>query len=270
MPEVRVSHLLIVGVILVIIATPILIFVGWLAIPSFDLFGWKTPDLNQQTMNKGIDTGLAAAAGFNPAKSPTEAMDKFREAIKGRKYKFAALYVNKEYAEQLNRSHDNAAEFGGLVDKIRNWGDNHGILSDKAKIALFQIDPFPTTFKAGPAPKQDGDKAYGNYLWELPKLDNPNTNILEDVRTSMDPRMFMTVLSPPVFKGKLEFVKSGEEWKLNVPMTPAWETEIGYFNDKTKTYVTALNGFWSDINRNQFESKAKFESELFAKLRESK
>ncbi len=269
MPEVRVSHLLIVGVILVIIATPILIFLGMLAIPSFDLFGWKTPDLNQQTLNKGLDTGLAAAAGFNPAKSPTEAMDKFREAIKGRKYKFAAIYVSKEYADQLNRSHDNAAEFGALVDKIRNWGDNKGILSDKAKIALFSIDPFPSNFKAGPAPKQEGDKAYGNFVWEKIKLENPNANILEDVK-SMDPRMFQNILSYQAFNGKLEFVKTGEEWKINVPMTPAWETEIGNFNDKTKTYVTALSAFWNDVNRERFESKAKFESELFSQLRASK
>jgi hypothetical protein len=197
-------------------------------------------------------------------------MDKFREAIRARKYKFAAVYVTKDYADELERVNTNAAELGEVIDKIRNWGDNKGILSDKSKIALYQVDPFPPTFKVGAAPKIEGNKAYSFYIWEVPKLDNPATNILLDVKSTMDYKMFVHILSRPAFGPKTELIKEGEEWKINIPMTPEWQAEIGYFNDHAKTYSTALTSFWNDINRDRFESKAKFESELFSQLRASK
>lgn len=267
----RVSHLAIGGVVLVLIGAPILIFLGLLAIPSFEIpfLGWKTPSLNQRAINEQIDAGLATAAGFTPAKNPTEAMDKFKEAIHARKYKFAAIYCTKSYAEMLERSHDNAVELGTLLDKIRNWGDNKKILSDKTKIALHSIDPFPTNFKSGTPPKQDGDKAYATYEWEKVKLENPGSHILEEVK-QMDVRMFQNVLSSKAFNGKIEIVKVGEDWKLNIPVTPVWEAEVAHFNEQCKTYVTGLNGFWTDINREVYDSKGKFESEFLGKLRAAK
>ena len=269
MPEMRVSHLLILVVILAVIATPFLVCFGFLVIPSVDLFGWKTPELNKKTMEEGIDKGLATAAGYTPAKSPQEAMDQFRKAIQERKYKFAAIYVTKPYGEQLERAHDSAKELGEKIDRIRNFGDNKKILSDKVKLALYRIDPFPTNFKSGAAPKQEGDKATGKYVWELQKLENPGANIFEDVQ-SMDAQMFKNVLRGTFFLGQLNLVKVGDDWKIDVPMNPVWEADISHFVEHSKTHVTGLDGFVNDMTREQFDSKAKFESELFAKFRNAK
>lgn len=270
MPEMRVSHLCIGLIIVVLIGAPILIFFGLVAIPSFDLFGWKTPGLNKKNLGEAVDASMATAAGFTPAKNPTEAMDKFREAIKSRKYKFAAIYCTKDYAEMLKRSHNSASELGGMIDKIHNWGDNKKILSDKTKLVLYTIDPFPQNFESGPPPKLEGDdKAYAAYKWEPLKLENLGTNLVEEMK-SMDPRMFQNVLSFRVFNGKIELVKVGEDWKLNIPINPAWTTEVAHYNEHSKTYVTGLEGFWADINRMQFDSKGAFEGAVLEKLRAAK
>ena len=267
----RLSHLAAGGCLLVVVGAPILIFAGVLAIPSFEIpgLGWKTPSLRQSDMKEGTEKVRATAAGFIPAKNATEAMDKFKEAIHRRDYKFGSIYTTKEYADQLNRAHDSAVELTNMLDKIRNWGDNKKILSDKTKIGLHAIDPFPTNFKGGIPPKTDGDKATATYEWEKVKLENPGSNIFEEMK-GMDPRMFQNVLSSRAFNGQIELVKEGEAWKLKVPMTPAWEGEITHFIEHSKTYVTGLEGFWADINREQFDSKAKFESELLGKFRAAK
>ncbi|MBI1832990.1 MAG: hypothetical protein HYR84_16240 [Planctomycetes bacterium] len=160
--EIRVSHLIIVIVLLVIVAVPILIFFG--VIPGF----WF---LTRESMDKG----LAGAQGYTAAKTPGEAMDKFREAIHARDYNNAAYYTTKAYGDALKKSHDKARKLGGLIDKIRSWADNKSLMTDKLKVALFTLDPFPKNFKAGEAPKMDGEKkAYGAYKVDLPyTLRNP-------------------------------------------------------------------------------------------------
>src|SRR5438309_11190825 len=106
-------------------------------------------------------------------------------------------------------------------------------MTDKLRITLFRIDPFPKNFKVGPAPKQDGDKkTLWTYVWDPPfTLDNANAApIVENDLKQLDLKMFNNVLFLPgaqqAFLGgitNIPLVKEGEEWKLDIPMTPAWE-----------------------------------------------
>src|ERR1700686_3374904 len=79
--EVRLVHVMVVAIILIVIATPILIFTGVMG-------GIAWLGLTKENMEKTI----AGAKGYTAAKSPTEAMDKFREAIHARDYKSASYY----------------------------------------------------------------------------------------------------------------------------------------------------------------------------------
>ena len=153
MAEVRVSHLLTVTVLAAIVG----FFVASCGLGVIAVGPFK-----KQT----TDDFLASAMGFPPAKTPAEALDKFREAIQARKYTTAARYVTKPYKELLERANPGATEMGSVLDKIYGYAKDNGYVTDKLTFAMYQIDPFPRNFKSGKPPEVKGDKAYGQYQWE--------------------------------------------------------------------------------------------------------
>ncbi len=269
MAEIKVSHFLVVLVVLAGIGVGVLVFVGYLTIPALDIFGFKTPEVGQKNLNKAVDEGTQVAAGYTPAKTPIEAMDKFREAILARKYKSAAIYCTKPYADQLERVADCAAQLGEEIDRIEKYADNKGIRSEKLTYFLHQLDPFPKNFKTGPTPVEDPKdkkKAYGTYVFERFEIKTPPTEMKE-----MDVTMFITVLRPPVvFANKIQLVKEGEDWKLNIPTNAAFEARVGDFKSKCTTYHTALHSLAEDLTRERYATKAELEGDVLAKLRAAK
>jgi hypothetical protein len=258
MPEMRVSRLIIVAILVAVIALPLLVFGG--IIGGF----WF---ITKENMDKGV----ALAKGYTTAKDPAQAMDKFREAIHNRDYKSASYYCTKSYSEMLKRSHDGAAEIGADIDKIRKFGDNSGIMTDKLTIALHRLDPFPKNFKLGPPLKVNdkAEKAKGIFLWDPLPLKNPSLQLPMEVEVNkMDPAMYQNVLAPAaIFAFEIELVREGEEWKLNVPTNQPWELTVNIFNDKYKTYHTGLSAFTNNMTRELYADKATFENGAIEKLR---
>jgi hypothetical protein len=254
--EVRLIHVLILGAVVGVVAVVVLAFSGVLAV------GW----LNQKNLNKLVDDTTNTATGFTPAKTPTEAMDKFHDAIQKRKYKAAALYVTKPYADQLNRANDDAVELGAEIDRILRYADNKKIKTDKLEFFLLSLDPFPKNFKVGAAPVEKGGRATASYTFELVQLKAPPTELKD-----MDFAMFVSPLrAPALVLGNFELVKEGEEWKINVPITPQFEQTVSYCKDKWKTYHTGLHSLADDLSRERYDTKAGLESDVLAKLRAAK
>jgi hypothetical protein len=258
MAEIKVTHFLILAVVVGAVAVVVLAFAGVLGI------GW----LNQKNLKGLVDQGANVATGYTPAKTPTEAMDKFREAILARKYKTAATYCTKPYAEQLERAHDRAVELTEEIDRIERYADNKGIKTEKLGYFLHQLDPFPKNFKTGAAPVEDAKdktKAYGAYIFEPSTLKTPPTEWKD-----MDVDMFVTVLRPPAIVGKIELVKEGEEWKLNITPDALFAARVGNFKEKAKTYVTGLHSLADDLSRERYDTKAGLEGDVLGKLRAAK
>jgi hypothetical protein len=259
MAEIKVTHLLIVLVMVGAVAVVVLAFTGYIAVGF----------LNKKDLNKLVDQGAQTASGYTPAKTPTEAMDKFREAIQARKYKYAAAYCTKPYGEQLERVAEGAAQLGEEIDRIEKYADNKGIKSEKLGYFLHQLDPFPKNFKTGPTPTEDPkdkSKAYGTYVFEKFVIKTQPTEMKD-----MDTTMFFTTLRPPeVFGAKIELVKEGEEWKLNIPTSQNLETRVGNFKEKWKTYHTGLHSLAEDLTRETYATKAALETDVLAKLRAAK
>jgi hypothetical protein len=217
------------------------------------------------------DYYLSSVMGFPPAKTPAEAMDKFREAIQARKYTTAARYVTKPYKELLERANPGATEMGAVIDKIYGYAKDNGYVTDKLAFAMYRLDPFPRNFKSGKPPEVKGDKAYGQYQWEDPP-DLKNKNVVFDQEwKSMDPAMFRNIYAPSaVFGFPIELVKEGEEWKLNIPTNPEWETSVGYFNDNYKRYYNGLTAFKGDMLNNRYPAAKDFEEEVLKAIRNAK
>ncbi len=262
MPEVRVSTVVVVVLILGAVGLVVAGFTGVIAI------GW----FNQKNLKGALTGATAKARGFTPAKTPEEAMEKFREAIERREYQYAAIYCTKPYADFLEKSHENASNLGSIVDKFRNWGDEKSLLTDKLIIALYQIDPFPSNFVVKGTTKEVNGKATGEFQWITPSptTRKPNVTIIEDLK-DMDPRMFTNVLAFGMFSGKMALVKEEDAWKIDVPMNAAWQGEINYFNERSKHYTNRLRGFWDDVNNQRYAGESTgYQSDIFQKFRDAK
>ena len=260
MAEMRMSNVIIVVVLVAIVGVVGAAFLGYISLGP----------LNKKDLTGLVDKGLQTASGFTPAKTPQEAMDKFREAIEARKYKTAATYVTKEYADVLERSHTGAAELGASIDQIREYARNKGLETDKLSFLLHKLDPFPKNLKSGSVPAKKGDKTYGSFTLEGTTFTTPLDKLADSLR-DMDQRMFLNTLGPrDVFSLPIEIVQEGEVWKLNVPMNPVWLAVVGHFNDNWKTYHTGLDSFRGSMLNERFSTPAAFEQEVVEKLRGAK
>lgn len=261
MAEIKVTHVLVVLFVVGAVAVVVLAFTGYVAIGF----------LNKKDLNKLVDQGTQTVTGYTPAKTPTEAMDKFRDAVLARKYKSAAIYCTKPYADLLERSGDNAGELGFAIDKVRDYAKEKGFKTDKMTYVLHHLDPFPKDIKSGTAPTMSGDnKAVGKFEWDLPILETPLPTLLQELK-SMDTRMVNRVLSPRnVFEFPINLVKEGDAWKLDIPVSKEWEREVAYFNDHEKAYHTGLTSFAGDMLNNRFGDKQAFEAEVLSAVRKAK
>ncbi len=253
----RVSSVIIVLVLVGAVGFLVLTFGGWMAV------GW----FRKETFDKG----LAVAQGYTKATTPAEAMDLFRSAIQARNYESASYYCTKDYSEYLKRTHTAAKDLGRELDRIRTFGKEKAILTDKVQIVLHRLDPFPLNFKVGPVPKEDAKgKTVGSFEWQALVLKNPGMvnqiQLQSDVK-DFDWTMFENVLGPPMMFGKVELVKEDDSWKLHIPTNQVWDRGINNFLAKSKTYHTGLGQFAGNMSAERYADPPMFEAEIFSKLR---
>jgi hypothetical protein len=249
MPEVRVSRLLI---FLVLVGGGILVFVFFGS--AIGYWTWEA---------------WSVARGYTGAKTPNEAMVKFNEAIRNRDYDAASRYTSKSYGDLLKQGHGPARDLAREIDQIRKFGENKGLLTDKLILTLQGLDPFPTNFKVGAAPKEDkdGKKAYGRFEVENLILKNPSAALGANDLKDLDPTMYVNVFVAPELFKSVELVKEGEEWKLNVATNQVSERVLNNFLAKHKTYHTGLHTFVTNMSNERYDNPGAFEVEVLNKLR---
>ncbi len=190
-----------------------------------------------------VDRGEKIAKGFTPAKTPKEAMEKFTEAIKKRDYKSASEYCTGDYAEALQKAHEEARALGETIDTVTNLMKEKGLTNDKAKYLLRQLDPFPHDFKVEKVDEPKDGKVTGHFAPIPINLDR--SELGPTPLAQMDPKMFQTNLMPTnelMFNVPLKEVGEGDakSWKLDIPLKPEMRAKIDYYTDHARTYVTAL------------------------------
>src|SRR5206468_1809857 len=92
-------------------------------------------------------TSFEQARGYGPAKSPTEAIDFFKKAIKAHDFETAATYCGPEYAEQLRKAAPAAKPLAEEIDNLNYKMEERKILSEQAKLILALLEPFPTNIE---------------------------------------------------------------------------------------------------------------------------
>jgi hypothetical protein len=213
--------------------------------------------------------GQNIAEGYKPARSPSEAMEQFRKAVKDRNYQAAALYCTGDYAKELERNHKAARSIGQDIDKLLKLMESKNLDSTNSKALLYYLDPFPPNWKVSVEPKKKGDdKAVGGMFAAEESIPQRDPKLF--LQPKLDPRLFDNVLLPRFPKGVVEVTREGSgddaQWKLNIPLHPKQPEAIRLFRDKEKRIQECLTGLIDDARRGVYERKEQFESHMKSKL----
>ncbi len=219
------------------------------------------------------------AQGFGPAKTPTEALDRFRDAVKKRDYETAATFCGPDYAEQMRKAAKGANKLGTAADELmHNVEEVANINSPMGKYVIRLLEPFPRDFKydlldasGRPYAYKEGDTvAYANILLMDGKplnardlYSNQNWNFDERILLSLVP--IGAVGAVPV---KLEGEKE-KAWKIHFPVTPRLRESVDYLKENAGNYARALDNLKYAI-KHEAATKEDFENQLRTQLEKAK
>ncbi len=218
-----------------------------------------------------FNQGKLAAEGFQPAKTPSEAFDRFRKALKERNYEAAQMYLGGDYAEQFHKGAKNAQDLGVAIDNLLSTMETTGTKSDKVKLEMLLLDPFPPNIQVLDV-KQDGDKATAKLTEEI----NTSLQVQGDFADwQVERRMFRSLVPYKMIPviGTVELRKEGDgdkaQWKIFLPVTPDLRLSVDYLADKGSNYKQAINRVKEDL-KNDATTKESLERALRQALEESK
>jgi hypothetical protein len=214
--------------------------------------------------------GKLAAMGYTPAKTPSEALDSFRKAVKERNYEAAEMYLGGDYAEQFHKGAKNGQNLGVAIDNLTSTMQTTGTRSDKVKLVLRLLDPFPATLKVLKVEPAGDNRAYAVLTEESGSPLEIQGNFQD---WTVDARMFRSLFRSVPSDGRVELRKEGDsangQWKILLPVTPALRLCVDYLADNGSNYVNAINRVKEDL-KNDATTKESLENALKKVLEESK
>jgi hypothetical protein len=218
-----------------------------------------------------VNSWIQKSKGFTLAKTPDEALDKFRKAIKERDYESAKLYVAGDYLEQLKLGGEAGNKLGTAIDALTyTFKETKKLKSDKVEFALRLIDPFPPVFEVRDVKKSGDDKATA--LLEFKYGQTVNPGYMADWKYDQNINMALT---PAEFWPQLpvELRKEGtgkeEAWRILFPVTPALRKRVTTLQDYYGNFVQAMNRLNDDLKNNP-STIDNFERELKNELESAK
>jgi hypothetical protein len=248
-------------------ATKVLLFVVVLgALAAAALFTF-VPSTRPDPI-KGVFRRLS---GFTPASTPNDCLDKFKKAIEKRDYETAAQYTTGEYTEFLLKTSKGAQKLGQAVDDLVYNLDKYGVRSDKAKLVLHRIEPFPRSFKVNDV-KTNGDKAVAVLSFEEELLQLKSETNVNDWKVDLN-MVYALLPDVPVnvvsWTMNVELVNEKGSWKINFPVTTRLRRSTEALKDNATNYANALNSVKYEV-KNDPGSKEQFERRLKTALEESR
>jgi hypothetical protein len=208
------------------------------------------------------------AKGFSPAKTPEDALDKFKQALEKRDYEAAKLYVTGDYLEWLDKGGPDAAELVGAVGELRAVMKTTGVKSDKVDFALFKLEPFPP-YKVGAVKKND-KSAVARIHWADDVARFQSAPSIADWRINW---LMIHALMPSAALDPIDVsVKdTGSGWKIDFPVQVGdrhLRDCVEALHKNATNYRNALRVVKQNI-RNNPAAKEDFEREFKSELEKS-
>jgi hypothetical protein len=216
-----------------------------------------------------VDGWFKKAAGYTPAQSPEQAIEKFRELVKKRDYDTAMMYCGGDYLEQLKIGGAAATTLGKAIDNLRyTFIETKKLKSDKVEFALLMLDPFPPEFKVLDLKKQGDDKAYAALEFTYGRPLEPGS--MTDWR--IDPNMYMTLV-PVAPKVLIDLKKEGTgneaAWRIYFPVPGPLRQRVTTLKDYHGNFTQALNKLNTELKNNP-DTVNDIERKLKVELEEAK
>lgn len=184
--------------------------------------------------------------GAGPARTPDEALTRFKDAIKARDYKTAASYCSGTCSEQMQLAAEEAGKLGQEIDGLVSLADKFNIrLTDESKRLLHAIDPSLNPFRAA-------------------------FDVVNDVKKQGDDRALASVAGKELGQLRLEVRLEGpsndKSWKIHFPEIPDLRRLTDGLIKKGKDYAKALQKIKDHIRSKSIVTKDDLESELKSEL----
>src|SRR5262249_30812469 len=152
---------------------------------------------------------------YSRAKTPDEALDRYKKALEERNYEMAARYLDGDYAVQLRKQAKVAGRLGKAIDTFRSTAKDRSLINDKVELMLARIEPFPKTISVKDV-KTEGDKAAALIVSETPSRFVPRSGL-------------------PVALKKTDGI-----WRIDLPLTGNAREILDYLERNGQDVVNAL------------------------------
>jgi hypothetical protein len=217
-----------------------------------------------------VQKWIRNASGFAPAKTPQEAIDRFRDCIKKRDYKTAAeVYCAGDYREQMLKGADEAKALGDMIDSLLAAMTKHGVNNDTTRLTLRLLEPFPKSFKVTDI-KTEGDRAVATILGDEDPL-QPDKPLPEGFVRNHG--LLISSLVPLDSNGLLSqilLVKDASGyWKLSLPVTERLRLSVDALKKNGTNYRNAIQVVRDEVKNNPV-TKEDVQAQLIAQLDKSK
>lgn len=226
-----------------------------------------------------VDRLFLNAAGYSPAKTPSDCLDKFKKAIRDRNFKAASTFCAGEYGEELRRSSKRAKQLGDSVeDLLHNVKNVANINAPKAEIAVRLLYPFPNDFKVLDLQHKDGTDEASAVLLLVGETKDLKATLDDVIRSNtdykFDPRIIFAA-TPTPWDGSVGLKLEGDKqksWKIHFPqasVSALMRDKMQYLRDNGGNYVRALDNVKYSV-KHDAATKSDFENELRKQLSEAK
>jgi hypothetical protein len=215
------------------------------------------------------------AQGYSLAKNPTDAITKFQEAIQARNYEAAQRYLAGDYADEFRRGAEGGQELAKAIDDLtHNVEKVAKINSDRGKVALQLLDPWPKDWRFKLEHKEGEDEATAIIAIDLITPDAlKNRDLSFNTAWKLDRRIMMSLVPVEAYtyaglpvKLKSEGTKE-KVWKLYFPTSDGLHASVAYLKENYGNYAGALNSVkWSVKNDPTVYTKDGFETALRTEL----
>ena len=190
-----------------------------------------------------------SASGFPDAKSPKEAVDLFRKAIKERSYKMAAKYCTKPFADDLLKGAEAGTALGEQIDALVSRMNDDKVMTDELRLILFYYDPFWKELNPTISNETATD---ATAIIKLEGLTIPGTQVRPFEQWSINAKMFRTLSRSFPLPGGVYNVpvkKEGEIWKLSFTVTTDQQQATTFLNDHYMDYAKPFKILSAEIKR---------------------
>jgi hypothetical protein len=196
---VRVLHLVIILAVVGVLVLAGLAFFDKSPIPALNEMAWSMK-------------------GYGLAKTPDEALDRFKKALEARNYEAASRFLEGDFQVQFRKVAKPASRLAEATDNFRHAGTDRGYIDAQVDAILYSLEPFPKTVTVKDVKKSEG----GDTATALITSDTPSHSI---------PQGGLAVT----------LKKKEDVWRLDIPLTPDWRAYLDGIEKYGQQYTNALD-----------------------------